>query len=588
MNSSTFLSFVIRATAVLTLAWWTPALLAQAPFTPKREVRAVWVTTAAGLDWPKSLDRREQQLALQSIVQRLKRAHFNTIYFQVRARGDAYYHSRYEPWAENLTGTLGKDPGWDPLQLLLMEAHAAGIEVHAWFNVYKIRGPQPVKSSAPPHPSLAFPAWVREVDGEAWLDPGTPAVRMYLENVALDLIRTYDLDGINFDFLRYPGREFQDDESYARFGRGMAKDDWRRLNITRFVKEFYEKAVAVKPMLKIGCAPLGVFDGESGIGSAGSFHDYYQDAPGWLREGIMDYVSPQIYWNLGSSPGDPDFAVLARRWTAFAGGKQIYTGIAAYKPEVLKELVQQIDSARSAGTSGQAFFRYENIQSFERFTQRYDSHALIPPMAWKDSIPLEAPTGLTAAEVATNVFRLAWTPPRRARDGDTARYYAVYRSVSSAIPFSSPSSIVAVSADPLPSWLDTVSSPSGLSYTYAVTAFEKGNNESEPSNTSTVTSQALLALRQKIAVITSLSASVSSLDGRPALVAYRLSQRVPVSLDIIGGEGQDSLVATVVQKMQERGTYVVALTDLTFTPGTYVLRLRAGTTILEQPVFVRK
>jgi uncharacterized lipoprotein YddW (UPF0748 family) len=574
----------------MTLAGWTPTLLAQTPSTPKREVRAVWVTTAAGLDWPKSLDRREQQRGLQSIVQKLRRAHFNTVYFQVRARGDAYYRSRYEPWAENLTGTLGKDPGWDPLQFLLTEAHAAGIEVHAWFNVYKIRGPQPVKPSIPPHPSLAFPAWVREVDGEAWLDPGTPAVRMYLEDVALDLIRTYDLDGINFDFLRYPGREFQDNESYARFGRGMARDEWRRMNITRFVKEFYEKAATVKPMLKIGCAPLGVFDGDSGIGSAGSYHDYYQDAPGWLRAGIMDYVSPQIYWNLGSSPGDPDFALLARRWTAAGGGKHVYTGIAAYKPEVLKEVPQQIDSARSAGASGQAFFRYENIQTFERLYRRYDSPALIPPMAWKDAIPPEAPTGLMAAEVATNVFRLTWTPPVRAGDGDTARYYAVYRSVSPAISFTSPSSIVAVASNPLPSWVDTVSSPSGLSYTYAVTAFDKGNNESEPSNASTVTSQALLALRQKIAGITSLSASVSSVDGRPALVAYRLSQRVAVSLDIVGGgeTTRDSLVATLVQKTQERGTYVVALTGLTFTPGAYVLRLLAGTTILEQPVFVRK
>jgi len=279
---------------------------------PKQEVRAVWVATAAGLDWPRTQNTREQQEALVTIVQTAKALGLNTLFFQVRARGDAYYRSRYEPWADNLTGTLGRDPGWDPLRFLLDAAHGAGIEVHAWFNVFKVRGPNPVKPTTPLHPTLAFPQWTTELQGEAWLNPGVPAVRTYSLNVALDLVTSYDIDGILFDFVRYPGQDFPDGETYARYGRGTARDSWRRGNVSLFVKEFYERASALKPMLKIGSAPLGVYDGQAEGLASGSYQEYFQDAPAWIRSGWQDYLAPQVYWNIGSSPGDPDFAKLAR------------------------------------------------------------------------------------------------------------------------------------------------------------------------------------------------------------------------------------------------------------------------------------
>jgi uncharacterized lipoprotein YddW (UPF0748 family) len=557
---------------------------------PKQEVRAVWVATAAGLDWPRTQNTREQQEALVTIVQTAKALGLNTLFFQVRARGDAYYRSRYEPWADNLTGTLGRDPGWDPLRFLLDAAHGAGIEVHAWFNVFKVRGPNPVKPTTPLHPTLAFPQWTTEIQGEAWLDPGIPAVRTYSLNVALDLVTSYDIDGILFDFVRYPGQDFPDGETYARYGRGAARDSWRRGNVSLFVKEFYERASALKPMLKIGSAPLGVYDGQAEGLASGSYQEYFQDAPAWIRSGWQDYLAPQVYWNIGSSPGDPDFAKLAREWSSRSGGRQIYMAIAAYKPEVLRELPEEIDSARAAGTSGQAFFRYEHIRAGRVLADRYAYPANIPPMPWKDRVSPGVPLSLTVTEMATNTFLLEWVPPPPAVDGDTARRYNVYRWASTPLPVENPACLIAITPGSQCSWADTISMPSGFSYSYAVSALDKGNNEGLPSAATSTSAKALLALRKKLEGATSFSTSVSSATGTPSIAAYRLPHPMQVSMGIYRriSAGRDSLVALLFRREQERGTYLVGMQNIPFEAGQYVLRLEAGTTTLEQAVTVTR
>jgi uncharacterized lipoprotein YddW (UPF0748 family) len=233
---------------------------AQLPPLPKREVRAVWLTTASGLDWPKTTDRAEQQTSLREIVRRLKQYNFNTIFFQIRSRGDAYYRSAYEPWAENLTGTLGKDPGWDPLAFLINEAHEAGIEVHGWVNVYKVRANGQVPLTTPPHVSRAHPGWVFTYHGEGWLDPGIPETGTYLLNVVMDIVHKYDIDGINFDYLRYPGRDFSDNDSYRKYGLGVPREKWRKANLDRFVGECYDRLTAIRPCSRSG-RPRSAFTG---------------------------------------------------------------------------------------------------------------------------------------------------------------------------------------------------------------------------------------------------------------------------------------------------------------------------------------
>ena len=393
---------------------------------PKREVRAVWLTTASGLDWPRSTDRAEQQASLGEIVRRLKSYNFNTIFFQIRSRGDAYYRSAYEPWAENLTGTLGKDPGWDPLAFLINEAHRAGIEVHAWVNVYKVRANVPVPLTTPPHISRAHPGWMFNYRGEGWLDPGIPEVGTYLLNVIMDIARKYEIDGINFDYLRYPGREFPDGDSYRRYGLGIPRDRWRVANLDRFVGVCYDRLTALRPLLKIGSSPLGIYGSDTGFVSIAA-GEYYQDTRTWLKTGKLDYVAPQVYWDIGGARGDPDYAVLVPDWQRLAGARHVYAGIGAYKTDVAREIPRQIDVSRNAGNAGQSYFRYESLHAAELFGGRYAMPALIPPMPWKDSSSPPPPLHIALNEVTANVFNLQWVPPQTVAERSRAARFILYR-----------------------------------------------------------------------------------------------------------------------------------------------------------------
>jgi len=377
-------SITLFALAVLIPQQITPQLL----LSPKRELRAVYITTTNSLDWPKSQNRTEQQASLRKMVNDLNAANLNAIFFQVRARGDAYYRSQFEPWAENLTGTLGKDPGWDPLQFLLDEAHKVGIEVHAWFNVYKIGGVIPPTPSSPQHPVRAFPKWIVQDKNESWFDPGLPEVRAYLVRVLLDLTKNYDIDGICFDFIRYPGVNFADGETYRRYGNGKPIERWRRENINQFVREASEAITHLKPIVKLGAAPVGNYGGALSAQpdtkiAAGAFDDYAQDSRVWLKYGWLDYLAPQVYWTLEFETKGPDFAHIARTWQKDAAGRHIYISIGAYKPEIFAQIPDLITSTRMLGAQGQVFFRYENVQAMNMFGGRYAEPALIPLMPWK-------------------------------------------------------------------------------------------------------------------------------------------------------------------------------------------------------------
>lgn len=576
---------------LLTVVLFPSLLPAQSSFflSPKREVRGVWLATAAGLDWPKSLDTREQQTSLRKIVQDLHAANFNTIFFQARARGDAYYKSRYEPWAENLTGTMGQDPGWDPLAFVISEAHKYGMEVHAWVNVYKIRSGNGWPSSSL-HPIRANPDWTIPYAGEYWLDPGIPGVRTYLANVVMDIVRNYDLDGINFDYMRYPGHDFPDDDSYRRYGGSMDRDAWRLQNITRFVTEAYEKATAVKPMLKVGSSPVGVAATEGERDTRIQLQTYYQDAPLWLRLRKQDYISPQIYWDIGESRSDPDFAQLVRRWRKFSAGRHVYPGIAAYKPEVAREITQEIDTSRASGTEGQCYFRYENIQAAGLFGTRYSTPANVPPMPWKDAVPPLAPTHLAVSEISANVFALEWKPPLPASDGDRARYYNIYRSRSPMIDTENPLFLIAVTPGADNTFIDTVKVPTGVTYHYTVAALDKGNNEGPSSNVASASIREMLALKSRLPAATSLNTSFSNEQGTPTLVAYRLERRSPVQLSIYRriADGQDSLYTKLIDQVQNSATYVVGLGKIAFKAGHYAIRMRVGETDIEQRFDVGK
>lgn len=556
-----------------------PAIAEQPTLHPKREVRAVWLTTASGLDWPKSRNPASQQKELRTILRHLHAAHFNTIFFQVRARGDAYYNSAFEPWAENLTGTAGKDPGYDPLAFLLVEARELGMEVHAWFNVFKIGNSG--KSGSSIHPSKIFPAFSIRYENDTWFDPGVPEVRQYLVRVAMDLVRKYDIDGIHFDYIRYPGKDFPDDGTFRKFGRGTDRAEWRRGNVTNFVEMFFDSVKTVRPLLKIGSAPLGVFIVGTYAAGWGAYHSYFQDSKSWLNRRIHDYLAPQLYWDIGESREDPDFARLVHSWRSALPGRHVYVGIGAYKTAVMNEIVTQIDTIRALGGNGQAFFRYEHIAALDIFRGRYDHPAIIPPMPWKDSIPPPPPGTLAVSEISPTMFSLEWTQPQQGISSDTVCRYAVYRWHSSAIPFNDGSALVAVLPAHHRFHVDSIRSTErhGVRYHYAVTALDRMNNESAPV-TATVTVREVARLQNPLSSGAGLS--IVTHGGGATLIAYKLPSRMEVSLDLFDNSGGNAL--TLMRGEKEQGTYVVGLEKERLKPGSYLLRLTAEGSTLEQPL----
>jgi len=569
---------------VLFLSFFSSSAWGSRTLPPKHEVRAVWIATAASLDWPKSLNKNEQQSSLRRIIQNLRNARFNTIFFQVRAHGDAYYTSSYEPWAENLTGTLGKDPGWDPIAFLLEEAHASGMEVHAWFNLYKVGGPSLPAESNPQHVARSHPEWVMKYDGEFWLDPGIPEVNRYLLRVALDLVRQYDIDGIQFDFARYPAPDFKDERTYLANHRGLQLHDWRQSNINRFIQASYDSTTAIKPMLKVGATPLGNFDGTSGDSKPEGYYNVYQDALGWLENGSLDYLVPQIYWNIGSSSGDPDFSLLTRKWQEHSAGRHMYAGIGSYKPEILAELAAQVDSTRAHGCQGHSFFRYGTMGDFSSLKDRYRTLAIVPPMPWKDSTSPPSPAHLTVTELASSVYHLEWTYPAPTGPNESPVYFNIYRSIHANIDFSNPVSLIAVFPSKQTFYIDSVETLESARYYYAVTALNRGNNESAPSPVTAASPKELLALRTLLCGTLSLAATVNNSPDSLVLIAYRLPFRMRMSLQ---AHTERTEIVQLESGIQDEGTHLLSLPLQRFIPGEYLLRLETPEGIVEHKLYVK-
>ena len=446
---------------------------------PKREIRAVWVTTNFQLDWPpKTFNPEIQKKSLIEILDSLKAKNFNTIYFQVRSQGNVLYKSKYEPWSPYLTGKLGQEPAFDPLDFIVREAHRRNIEVHAWLNMINVKsGDSPIPFTEPLHIALLRPDWVKKYnEGNSvsyWLDPGFPEVREYLKNICVEIVENYDVDGIHLDYIRYPGIDFNDSLSYEIYGRKKSLSDFRRENINSLIASIYDTLTNIKPMIKIGSAPLGIYENLSNARGLEGKHSVFQDSREWLRRKKQDYIAPQVYWDIYNNP---KFEVLVDDWTKNNFGRHIVIGIGAYNPSVEKEIEQQIEITRKYNSAGQSFFRYEHIKS-KRF-DTYKFPANIPPMKWKDSIPPNPPYLLSGRnlEGKLGLIELVWGIPLPASDDDTAKYYNIYKSISPKINRENPASILTSTQNYY--YYDFIRRPSQLEYYYQVSSFDKGHNES--------------------------------------------------------------------------------------------------------------
>ncbi len=417
------------------LLWLSTALCASAQDTtnvePLYELRGVWIATAFGIDFPKSIDPSEQKRHLDSIFKDLKARKFNAVFFQVRIRADVIFETELEPYHEYLTGVYGKAPAYDIVQYALDLSRKYGLEFHAWFNTMILRGKNATKKSVGV-PSLweRHPEWIdaraaqNPNEPTAYLNPANPNVQAHLIKLITDFARRYDVDGIQLDdYLRYPTLSFPDSAEFRRYNpHQLPIDEWRRWILTRFVETVYDSLMQIKPYLKFGVTPVGVYrrlDNEPVMEG----YALYQDSREWTRRKACDYLAPQIYFHIGKTTAEeaaarqfnPDFAALVADWSAHKNFRHLYVGIGIYKESVKKEWRQQLALVRQAGAEGFIFYPYSATAGVPAF----ENYALIPPMTWKQNALPKAPQHIRIAS-QHGTIQLTWDAQ------PDARWYNLY------------------------------------------------------------------------------------------------------------------------------------------------------------------
>ncbi|RNF86623.1 glycoside hydrolase family 10 protein [Streptomyces botrytidirepellens] len=312
---------------------------------PGPEFRGMWLATVANRDWPArtGLPAAEQRASLLAFLDTAVERRLNAVVFQVRPTADALWPSPYEPWSEWLTGVQGQDPGWDPLGTAVREAHRRGLELHAWFNPYRIANHADPTRLLPTHPARRHPEWVVPYGGKLYYNPGLPEVRRFVQDAMLHAVARYDIDAVHWDDYFYPypvaGQVFDDDAAYARHGAGFPdRAAWRRNNIDLLVRETGVRVKRLKRGVRFGISPFAVWRNRATdpLGSdtrAGvqTYDDLYADTRRWVREGWIDYIVPQVYWNIGFAAAD--YAKLVPWWAELVRGTgvNLYVGEALYK-----------------------------------------------------------------------------------------------------------------------------------------------------------------------------------------------------------------------------------------------------------------
>jgi uncharacterized lipoprotein YddW (UPF0748 family) len=479
------------------------ALLKAQPLAPKREFRAAWIATVGNIDWPskQGLSALQQQQEFIQRLETIKAMGGNAVIVQIRPACDALYKSSIEPWSRYLSGRQGQPPFpyYDPLEFMIEETHKRQMEFHAWFNPFRALVDNRSNPNPPGHVTRTHPEWIINYGTKAYLNPGEPAVREYVIRVIMDVVKRYDIDAVHLDDYFYPYRipkvEFADAKSYARYGGDFSsKDDWRRNNINLFISVLNTNIKQVKPYVKLGISPFGVWRnasvdprGSATRGGQTTYDDLYADVLLWMEKGWVDYMLPQLYWEHGHRAAP--FEVLLPWWEKHTYGRHMYYGLGAYRmvnavkePWVSpRELLSQISDIRR--TSQVPGFSLYSISSFDKvppavldsLRMKYcAAPALVPVMKWLDSIPPPPPV-ITAIPSAQGTL-LKWQAPAR----EPLRY-VVYRFVNDE----------PMNLEHAGRILDIVSGTEFLDprandfrkCTYIVTSLDRLWNESTPSNT---------------------------------------------------------------------------------------------------------
>jgi uncharacterized lipoprotein YddW (UPF0748 family) len=458
---------------------------------PKREFRGAWLHTVFQDQYLRQSTAQNKRYLINQLDS-LKLAGVNAIIFQVRPQSDAFYDSKLEPWSRFLTnGGKAPQPYWDPLQFMIDECHNRGMELHAWLNPYRVTSS--AKQTLPAsHIYHKHPERFIRYDRKLYFDPGLPENRKFIEDVVLDIVTRYDVDGIHFDDYFYPypvkGQEFDDSKSFAKYGKGMKLSDWRRHNVDQLISELHEKIREAKPWVIFGISPFGIWRNKktdprgSDTNGLQNYDALYADVLLWAEKGWIDYLLPQLYWDLEHKSAS--YLVLVEWWNRNACGRHLYVGqdvartmkYADIPPSNEKnQLRHKIELTRDAAHiqgncwwPGYAVTRNEGGVADLLHNDFQSTIALCPTYPWISNEKPEAVTSLKHKD-----GKLTWTAPKAENKvSDITKFVIYHFKDSKSIDLEDSAAIIAVTNR----YEYEVSEPG----TYIVTALDRVNNESEP------------------------------------------------------------------------------------------------------------
>lgn len=470
-------------------------------------MRAVWIATVANIDWPSqsNLSSRDQRIEMRNMLDKLAENKINTIVFQIRPTADAFYPSALDPWSQYLTGKQGKKPAdfYDPLAFIIEEAHNRCMEVHVWLNPYRVSNGGGISGLSKSHVYHQNKNLVVEYGGKHYFNPGLDETRAFLNKVVEDVVERYDVDAIHFDDYFYPypvnGEPFPDSDTFKKNPRGFNDlGDWRRNNVNLVIAELQKTIKTIKPWVEFGISPFGVWRNSS-VDPSGSatkagiqnYDDLYADILKWLREGTIDYVVPQLYWEIGKKVAD--YEVLIKWWNENSYGKNLYIGLYASALEINQtpawkkpnELARQLRMNRDfPNVSGAMFFSakpfLKNLQGLnDSLKSDFYKYPSIHPE--NTNIIGTASPGPGNARIIKdkNASFLIWDEVVAER-GQKVAYYVVYAFKGKKTgDFNDPSNILAITTQDCVD-LKAYDMKIKGNYTFVVTSVNRFKKESQP------------------------------------------------------------------------------------------------------------
>lgn len=497
MKKSVFVCWLVLFTCI--------SICGQIP--PKREFRGAWMHTIAQNRYAE-MDEDEMKAYFRRTLDKLQQTGINVLLFQVRPQADAWYRSSFEPWSRFITGTQGKNPGWDPLAFLVEECHKRNIDIHAWINPYRVR--LTVRSDDMQDPFVRKHSdWIIKYGKSLWLDPGIPACREHIVKVVREIVRNYDIDGLHIDDYFYPypiaGEIFMDRKTYLKYNESdLSLANWRRDNVDKLIKDLHTTVHAIKPWVQFGVSPFGIHrnkneypDGSHTYGLT-NYNDLYANPLKWMQEGWIDYCIPQLYWEIGH--GIADYTELADWWPKHSYGVPVYFGqevgrsmnpridnIPLRKRNALQgeQLTAKMDIQRAnKNVGGSCMFSVyalmDNPEAIEILRNNYYSEPALVPQFSPDTAKY-TPPHIYSLHVETDDRYgrcFVWKMPRIKDVLHKPSYYVIYRfKAGELLNLDDPRHIMAITKTciyPVPS-----QHPSKGDWVYVVTAVNRLHAESE-------------------------------------------------------------------------------------------------------------